>query len=395
MTAAEGYRLKVKEVRDLSVVIDGFRADALRLLARSYGRLVAADAVRRIDLHILGKPDRTSGDSPLADANLAVQRAYAADPRPDDLDLDCELALYLVGDAVLARFISGNDEYRKAWESRREVHRWGWSEGAERPKGISEQNWKVREICWRNALSKPGLGSGLRFVLIEGGLPQIGWGGTRRYLPSMDDRVRAVVPTVLASKGRSAADMTAEAMAEFRRRLAMSLPRELTKDHLTSYPTAQSSRAKAQPRERAERKDDDTPVKSAQIDHADVVQSSDGRVFVAVPYVGLDTEDRVFVQVADSHVAITQNATQWGYVADVPRRATDLLRECKSVILVEVERKDGRRLLRAKHVAIVKDISLVENVSRTLGRWRTKGLAQDRDDGEIKRWDSEQSTTSE
>src|SRR3712207_4831031 len=119
MTAAEGYRLKVKEVRDLSVVVDGFRTDALRLLARAYGRLVAADAVRRIDLHVLGKPDRSSGDSPLADANLAVQKAYLSDPRPAELDLDCELALYLVGDAVLALFLSGNDEYRKAWESRR------------------------------------------------------------------------------------------------------------------------------------------------------------------------------------------------------------------------------------------------------------------------------------
>lgn len=393
MTAADGYRLKVKEVRDLSVVMDGFRTDALRLLARSYGRLVAADSVRRLDLHVLGRPDPTSAESPIADANLAVRKAYASAADGDaDLDLNCEVLLHLVGDAVLARFVSGNSEYRKAWESRREVHRWGWSEGEERPKGISERNWKIREICWRNAHSKPGLGSGLRFVLIEDGLPQIGWGGIRRYLPTMDERVKAVAPAILAAKGRNASEMTPESLTEFRRRLALSLPRELTKDHLASYPSAQSQRTAQRNRQQ---KNDDAPVKSAQIDHADVVQSSDGRVFVAVPYVGLDPEDRVFVQVADNHIAITQNATQWGYVSGVARIATDLLRECKSVILVEVERKDGRRLLRAKHVAIVKDISLVENVSRTLGRWRTKGLARERDDGEIKRWDSEQSTTSE
>jgi len=50
-------------------------------------------------------------------------------------------------------------------------------------------------------------------------------------------------------------------------------------------------------------------------------------------------------------------------------------------------------LLRAKHVAIVKDISLVDNVSRTLGRWRTKGLARKSDDGEIRQWEQESTTT--
>jgi len=389
MSSADGYRLKVKEVRDLSQVMTGFRSDALRLLARSYGRVVAGEAVRRLDLHVLGKPDPTSGDNPLADANEAVRRFYEQDPGAM-ASLNCEIVLHLVGDAVLALFVSGNDEYRKAWDTRRDVFRWGWAEDVERPKGLSERNWKVREICWRNALAKPGLGSGLRFSLIDGELPQIGWGGVRRHLPTMDDRVRSILPAVMASTGKSVTGVTPDALADIRRKLALRLPREITRELLASYPASGKAPKRAAPRPSQVA---EASARTAQVDHADVVQSSDGRVFVAVPYVGLDTEDRVFVQVADSHVAITQNATQFGYVANVPRMATDLLRECKSVTLVEVERKDGRRLLRAKHVAIVKDISLVDNVSRTLGRWRTKGLARKSDDGEIRRWEQESTTT--
>jgi len=389
MSSADGYRLKVKEVRDLSQVMAGFRSDALRLLARSYGRVVAGEATRRLDLHILGKPDPTSGDNPLADANAAVRRSYEQDSEAM-ASLDCEIVLHLVGDVVLARFVGGNDEYRKAWDTRRDVFRWGWGEDIERPKGLSERNWKVREICWRNALAKTGPGAGLRFSLIDGELPQIGWGGVRRHLPTMEDRVRSILPAIIAPTGKSATDMAPEALTDIRRKLALRLPREITRELLAAYPASGKAPRRTAPRPA---RPAEVSARTAQIDHADVVQSSDGRVFVAVPYVGLDTEDRVFVQVADSHVAITQNATQFGYVANVPRVATDLLRECKSVTLVEVERKDGRRLLRAKHVAIVKDISLVDNVSRTLGRWRTKGLARKSDDGEIRRWEQESTTT--
>lgn len=168
--AVDGYRLRVRDIRDLSQVMEGFRADALRILARSYGRLVAHEAVRLADLHAIGIPDPSSTTAgPLADANEAMRKAYLEAAGNGEFDLNCEVVIYFVGDAVLARFLSGNASYRKAWEARREVVRWGWSRSVERPKGLSEHNWKIREICWRNALAKSGLGSGLRFILLEGG----------------------------------------------------------------------------------------------------------------------------------------------------------------------------------------------------------------------------------
>lgn len=126
--------------------------------------------------------------------------------------------------------------------------------------------------------------------------------------------------------------------------------------------------------------------RASSIDHADVVVSSDGRTFVAAPYVGLDVRNRVFLQVGDSHVAVSQGGVQFGYVTGVQKSAIDHLRHCRTVTLVEVERRDGRRLLRARHVAIVSDISLGESVNVALGGFRRpKATAGDR---EIREWDS-------
>lgn len=386
--AVDGYRLRVRDIRDLSQVMEGFRADALRILARSYGRLVAHEAVRLADLHAIGIPDPSSTTAgPLADANEAMRKAYLEAAGNGEFDLNCEVVIYLVGDAVLARFLSGNASYRKAWEARREVVRWGWSRSVERPKGLSEHNWKIREICWRNALAKSGLGSGLRFILLEGAPPELGWGGVRRYLPTIDERIRALASAV--QPGASPREASRDAMLAIGRDLAGRLPHEITREMLASYSACR------RPQRRFKRMQEPQEERKAQIDHADVVQSSDGRVFIAVPFVGLSTDDRVFIHVGDNHVAVVQNATQYGHVGNVPRAAVDLLRTCNTVFLVEVERRDGRRLLRARHIAIVRDISLQESVFRSLGRWRMAGAGRERHDGEIRQWESGQSTTSE
>lgn len=385
MDFANGYRLKIKSVRDLSGVLEGFRTDALKILAREVGRLVAADAVLRFDLATLGKSSTRKRSSPLKDANEKIGNAYLG--KGDGMmDLDCEIVIHLVNDAVLASFTSGAMRYRKLWESRKEVIRWGWAPGAPRPRGLSEQRWKTREAFWKATVAKPGIRTGLRLSLVDERLPQIGWNGVRRYIPTLEKRIKAVVEAHdQPSLGGRATDI-----ADVRRKLATTLVRDVQKSHLMSYVpdvrATESTRASAHPK--------GTEAKQASttrsgIDHADIVRSSDGRVFVAVPYVGLDTEDRVFLQVADNEVVITQNAIQYGHVGNVSRSAVDLLRDCKTVTLVEVEVSDGKRLLRAKHVVIVKDMSITQNVSRLFGKWRLGGNKQSRDDGEIKQWDSQ------
>jgi len=373
MAVVDGYRLRVKTLEDLSRVVSSFRAESLRIFGRHYGRFVAAEVAKTIDLYTLGKTEKKAG-SPLAAANEVCRASFRQQPKAE---FDCEIEIYFVEGVILARVLKAHDDYRRAWVARPEVIKWSWSSGA-RPKNISEKSWKTRELCWRSALSgPPGIATGLRFKLVEGHPPAMTWSGIRRYLPGLEQRIQLVLPFVDGGGSQNPEDLSAT-----KRRVALALPREITREMVLSYPALASTRS-------AElRKSEPSPARST-IDHADVVQSSDGRVFVAVPYVGLDVESRVFLQVADNHIAITQNATQYGFVADVPRAAVDLLRECKSVTIVEVEFRNGRRLLRAKHVSIVQDISLTENVSRSLGRWRAKGVAQSRKDGEIREWERE------
>jgi hypothetical protein len=123
------------------------------------------------------------------------------------------------------------------------------------------------------------------------------------------------------------------------------------------------------------------------IDHADVVLGNDGRTFVAVPHVGMAADTRVFIQLSGNSVNISQGGILFGNVTNVPRAAIDHLRMCDTVTLVEIEQSAGRRLLRAKHIAIVKDITMFDNAMRPLvGIVRTGR----RGSQEAKEWNSAQ-----
>ena len=436
MDPAKGYRLRVSGVADLSKVLDGFRGDATRLLARRYGTLVAREAAWALDRWKLGLSG--SHDDFVAAASASVRKRQVGEGPLPFPDLNCAVSLHFVNDAVLAGFVHGDDGYRKAWEGLREVVPWGWSESAARPKGVSEGAWEARGRIWQAALSGPPFGRGLRFTLVEASLPDLGWGAVRRHLPTWEERV-ARAAALLAGKGVDA--------AAARRQAEETLTREVDRETLVpgpSRPTARPPRKPApqpaavargavqpgsgpslelagdQPaaarrtspatledattaaerirreartarksRAAAPRQEPSEPERAASIDHADVVVGSDGRVFVAAPYVGLDPENRVFLQVGEAYVAVSQGGMQYGHVTGVPRTAIDLLRTCKTVVLVEVARReDGGRLLRARHVAIVSDIGLSDSLSISLGGFRRPANA--RGEKEIREWESRQ-----
>lgn len=424
MDPAKGYRLKVSGVADLSRVLGGFRAEATRLLARRYATLVAREATWALDRWKLGLSGRD--DDFIATACSSVRRRLASDGPIPFPDVNCVLSVHFIHDAVLASFVHGHDGYRKAWESIREVVAWGWSEDGPRPRGISEKAWEARGRYWKAAASGPPFGQGLRFTLVEDGLPGLGWGAVRRYLPSWDERVArasaALAKDVDPEEAKKLAEevlvrhLSREALvAEGRPRTARRQPlpspggreeKPSAKDESAADKTApvassaddegvtaaerirREARKARKIREKAAARTDNDPGRAASIDHADVVLASDGRVFVATPYVGLDPENRVFLQVGDRHVAFSQGGVQYGHVTDVPKSAIDLLRTCKTVILVEVARKEGGgRLLRAKHVAIVSDISLSDSLSISLGGFRR---ASARGEKEIREWESRQ-----
>jgi hypothetical protein len=123
----------------------------------------------------------------------------------------------------------------------------------------------------------------------------------------------------------------------------------------------------------------------AYIDHADVILASDGRTFIAVPSVGLAVDTRIFVQVTSKDVSFNQSGVNFGTVSGIPQAARDHLKACREAILVEVEKDQAGRLLRAKFIAIVTDITFSEHSNHSLiGFKRPSRTTQAK---EIEEWD--------
>ncbi|MTH95981.1 hypothetical protein [Roseibium sp. RKSG952] len=380
MKPADGYRLNIRRIQDFTRVTQGFRTDAMRLLARRYGREVAAQAVLMYDLSRIGIGE-DHGSEVIRKACEVVKRKY-----PDGrggvphADLNCIVNYFLLDDAVLAIFRHGAGAYRKAFEARREVARWAWSADGKRPQGISRKSWQERELTWKEALKQPGLAPGLSFRLIETTLPSIGWANIRRYIPSAEDRVKAIL---FAGNGYE---------AELRAAMMNVVTRKLTKETLLgteppdSVTTRRQSPVKPVPKKTAAAKKEPLgdPEKAAQIDHADVIKSSDGRIFLAVPYVGLSEEDRIYIKITDGVLSVDQNAVSFGTVSRIPRVALDLVSGAKTVTIVEVARSGGKRLLRAKHVAMVRDMRIAGQALEVLGAYKTNGI----ETREIEEWEA-------
>ncbi|NTF17495.1 hypothetical protein G6L37_03715 [Agrobacterium rubi] len=389
MDEMKGYRLKVGAISDLSRLMDSYRREIMKILARDYARLVARRAVTDLDLVRLGiiksHPDiigRASSET----SRMMNDKDYVINGR----DLNCKIQLYLVENAVLARFLSGNAEYLRLWENRKDVIRWNWSpEG--RPSGVTERDWGVRQKIWEAATRKPTLGSGVKFVLVDEALPILGWNGIHRYTPEYDARVLLCLDRLAKSHGQTVATMKKSELEKLRHRVKATIIERPAKENFAD-PTAMGGGVPAKPTVKVSvTKPAETrsaSAKLAMIDHADVVLGNDGRTFVAVPHVGMAADTRVFLQLSGSSVTISQAGILFGTVTNVPRAAIDHLRMCDTVTLVEIEQTNGRRLLRAKHVAIVKDITMFGNAMRPLvGIVRTSSRQGSE---ETKEWNSAQ-----
>ena len=362
MGEIKGYRLKVGALADLSRIVDAFRRDAMKILARDLARLVARQAVFDLDLVRLGLSTPHSDLLARANSRVAAMlsgRDYVLNGR----DFNCKIQFYMVESVVLVKFLSGNADYLRAWENRKDVVRWNWTDGT-RPAGISEKDWATRRRTWDAALKKPTLGAGLKFVLVDEELPALGWNAVHRYAPDYDLRMSHALEKLQACL---AGDGTKQEPERVRLRVRRAIPEKLTKD-LFLDPTEFRGEVETTAVKIAVKKPSAAPAaaRKIMIDHADVILAGDGRTFVAVPYVALAADARVFIQLSGTHVNFIQGGIQYGTVTNVPRAATDHLKMCDTVTLVETEISGGRRLLRARHVAIVKDISMFEAGMRPL-----------------------------
>lgn len=376
MDFERGYRLRVNDVEGLTKLVTAYRTHALRVMAASYAEQIARTAVSALDAGSLGLM-QDKGDF-LLHARESVRSAH--DKTTNGIyahSLNCRLDFHFVGNAILALMSHGSDRYRKPWEARREVVRWGWSEVMSRPTNVSEIAWSDRARYWAE-LKKPNvLDFGVFSLrLIEDRLPTLGWSVVNRCLPSEEWRVEQAVRKLASREKLEFATLSERDRARFEGRIKAVMVKDLTENSFRLAPTPSVSKPMARPQVR----DKSVPAPKPRIedeaasivDHADIVVAGDGRAFMAVPYVGFSPEDRVHIQVGSRDITFSQNGIQYGTVTHIPASSRDYLRSMTSITLVEVIENEGKHLLRAKHTAMVSDISIGEGLRRPLQTFRKR-----------------------
>jgi len=373
MRSITGYRVTTTGMAEFGALLGGFRADAMRVMTRRYCEAVADEATRLLDLHRMSVARRPSDANPIHEAVAAV-RAIAAG-KDDPLGLDCRLCLQFSGGQPLLRLAHGAARYGDLLASRPGLEPAHWPAEHD-PETMDLAEWERRGELWSQAFPAPRLGVGMTFRLLDGNLPTPRWTSVRRAAPAFDYRLRRAARAKLwkhtpfseeqdfagfrewlsTPKGKAA-------YAEARRFGNLALPRELEQEDLVSYATPKRTRpALAKPVEAGEA--------PRFIDHADVLQTAEGRVFVAIMDAGLSADERLFLQISDRHLSFVQSGRDFGQVAPMPYSAMDMLRGNREVTVVEIRRVGSRNELKARHTAIVRDASPEGDFTTTMQRWR-------------------------
>jgi hypothetical protein len=368
MNTKRGYRLKLESLKDLSSFMEDFRGAATKVLARKWTTDVAARAAEACDFAGLGLTAPT-GDVIRAACNELNLKLASSDMAKHAYN--CAIDFYFVESAVLAIFNHGDKDYQEVWRRKRVVEHWGWARDVERPGTISEKQWQLRERVWTALSKRPRFGLTLNFQLLSTPLPVVTPRQVVPLLPTYEARVGSAVAALLAQEGKKLKSVSDHELQKLKEHVTRRLVTELTPDHLLgTVPVAPPPQASAQKLKSpiAELRASPKPQskKADSIDHADIVLSSDGRTFIAVPNVGLADNSRVFIHVGTKDVVFIQDGVNFGTVTEVPEAAREHLKFCKEAVLVEVEKSGEGRLLRARYVAIVTDISFTENQRQSM-----------------------------
>lgn len=372
MNSKRGYRLRLGTLKEVSSFIDDFRTGATKILARKWTADVAARAAEACDFASLGI---TPGSRDFIRAACEELNAKLATVDLARHAYNCSLDFYFVDTAILVVFVHGDKDFQEAWRKKRVVEHWGWGKDVPRPAAIPEKQWLFREQVWTALARRPRFASALNFQLLVAPLPLVTPKQVIPYLPSHSVRIDNAVAALLAQEGKKLKDVSQHEIDKLKDHVNRRLVPVLTAEHLLgtapmepvpgvmahklANPIVEKSDLRA-------RKRSEDVGKSASIDHADIILASDGRTFIAVPNVGLADKSRVFVHVGTKDVVFIQDGINYGTVTNVPEAAKEHLKFCKEAVLVEVDKNGDGRLLRARYVAIVTDISFTENQRQSI-----------------------------
>ncbi|OAH27931.1 hypothetical protein AX289_09970 [Methylorubrum populi] len=389
-----GWIFAAGQVADFARAMAAVRQEVSRAGAGLLAAEAADASMRLLDLHHAGIVERDPEGSPLADAvqDLRGRRAGERARSRYDVTLDVVLSFATVGDrilivptcvpATLLRTLGGRDDLLPA----------AWSPGPP-PRGIAEREWRARGEIWAAYDALPRLGRDLVLDLFGDRLPNPSVKSVLRRLPSLAERAERTALAKLCSQrfnrpeppGAQGA-VLAEWLRSGEGRAAFADARRDIAALLQDRP-GEASLAKYGERRRARAPRQTGPVP---IDHADIMQTHDGRTFMAVMDAGLAPNARVFVQVGDNFVTVVQNSLVKGQIDRIPKFAMDILRGFSDIILVELRWEGDRRVPKAQHRAIVNDIGERGMFDASVSRWsrsqRSTRTARSRSKGGDGQW---------
>ncbi len=377
MKTRRGFRIKLTTLSELSTFMDQFRSDATRVLARKWAQDVARNAVFNADLAYLGNKPKSRdfiSDSCMRLNNNFVEINFRQH------NYNCQVDFYFFNGGVFSIFEHGDAAYQNVWKNLKRVEFWGWAADLKKPNNVTSDVWKLREETWKGISSKSRFGQELTFSLFEPPLPKIAWKAIAGCLPSLEERVENCLSAILGEDGQTIETTPEIQKDKLRQHIRNAIPLNISAEtlkgeHQKNNNPVQSVKStipnlsgNSKPQKAEGKKIENAPKdgKSAYIDHADVILATDGRTFIAVPSVGLAVDTRIFVQVTSRDISFNQNGVNFGTVAGIPQGARDHLKACREAILVEVEKDAEGRLLRAKFIAIVTDITFSEHQNQSL-----------------------------
>lgn len=160
-----GYRLRSDSLSAVGATLAKLRESVRLLAGGSMAQRIAADAVRVIDLHALGRPIpadlRYEGDSPLVwamtramDRYRAVRRTSVRDP---EYDPECEVGVWPHADMAYLNVCTERGEYLPVLASLPGVEPYPYWDNNDRPPEVTAAQWARRGAAWRRATRKPCL----------------------------------------------------------------------------------------------------------------------------------------------------------------------------------------------------------------------------------------------
>jgi hypothetical protein len=315
---ADGRIFHTRDTSALAGILAAFDKIAMQNLGVAFATAVARDVARRIDLHHGGIEPQSEDACPLAES-VDLIRAQVSKG-----SLDCRMAVHLADDAIYFRFHEGERAYAP----------------------ILLQDNRIRET----ETAPPASSLRIAYRLVRGRLPSPKWTSVRRRLPGYDARLIAAESTAIRSG--------ALPLTRARQILEERLPREIGQGELQRYGR----------RIVAEMVREDPP---GLVDHADIIETSDNKIFVAVMDAGFALKERIVIQIRDREFSFVQSGRDFGTVIDAPSSAVSLMRSTKHLTLVEMSRRSRgtKNRIKSTHVALVKDISERQDYAAIMKNW--------------------------